>query len=167
MDLETTKSNYKKVSTKELLKLVSKIKLIEPEVVSLLQDELIRRGEVSKAIRINDYLISIKYQINNEIIFNSIVKLRKKGFSEIEIDKKLSENHKIDPNYIQLLKSFLKKRGKENITYGILMILFSFLLGIFFLIISHSFIVLLMLLLLLGVSAKFLNLGMSQTKINN
>ncbi|KZS40296.1 hypothetical protein AWE51_04895 [Aquimarina aggregata] len=165
MDIKTIRENYKKMSIEELTKLVAEIKTLRPEAILFLQQELISREETQKALNITNYLLSIKYHISESVLFDYITKLKKKGFSETEIDKDLEEKHGIDKNYSQLIKSNLNSKGKENIIIGLAMIIIPLVFGI--ILISLNAFIGIFPLLLIGIGIWRLNKGLLQRKVNN
>ncbi len=165
MDIKTIRENYKKMSIEELTKLVAEIKTLRPEAILFLQQELISREETQKALNITNYLLSIKYHISESVLFDYITKLKKKGFSENEIDKDLEEKHGIDKNYSHLIKSNLNSKGKENIIIGLAMIIIPLVFGI--ILISLNAFIGIFPLLLIGIGIWRLNKGLLQRKVNN
>ncbi|WP_157766083.1 hypothetical protein [Aquimarina aggregata] len=153
------------MSIEELTKLVAEIKTLRPEAILFLQQELISREETQKALNITNYLLSIKYHISESVLFDYITKLKKKGFSETEIDKDLEEKHGIDKNYSQLIKSNLNSKGKENIIIGLAMIIIPLVFGI--ILISLNAFIGIFPLLLIGIGIWRLNKGLLQRKVNN
>ena len=165
MDKETIRENYAVFSTEKLIGIVSEIKSINPEFLPILQSELIKRNENEVALRITEYLTSMKYHVSESVLFDNIVSFRKVGLTETEIDLKLKENHKIDSNYAELIRISLKEKGKENIAIGTAMIIIPLILGII-LLTMRTFIGVFPL-LLIGIGIWRLNKGIMQKRMNN
>ena len=165
MDKETIRENYAVFSTEKLIGIVSEIKSINPEFLPILQSELIKRNENEVALRITEYLTSIKYHVSESVLFDNIVSFRKVGLTETEIDSKLKENHGIDSNYAELIRISLKEKGKENIAIGTAMIIIPLILGII-LLTMRTFIGVFPL-LLIGIGIWRLNKGIMQKRMNN
>ncbi len=165
MDSKTIREKYQKMSIEELTKLVSEIKTLKPKAVLLLQEELVSRGEINEALNITKYLVSIKYHISENVLFDYITKLKKKGLSEIEINKELEFKHGIDSNYSNLIKLHLKSRGKENIVIGLAMIIIPLTFGI--ILISLNAFIGIFPILLIGIGIWRLNKGLLQRKVNS
>lgn len=165
MDKETITENYARFSTEKLKGIVSEIKSLNPEFIPLLQSELIKRNENEIALRITEYLTSIKYHISESILFDSILNYRKGGLTETEIDYKLKEKHGIDSSYAELIRVSLKEKGKENIAVGTAMIIMPLILAIV-LLTMQAFIGVFPI-LLIGIGIWRLNKGIIQRRVNN
>ncbi|TVZ22886.1 hypothetical protein JM84_1800 [Dokdonia sp. Hel_I_63] len=162
MESNSIKENYKNFTTEELLKLVLELKSIKPEYIPLLQEELIDRNEIHGALDITKYLISIKYHISDDALFDTILSYRKSLMSEDEIDIKLKEDYGISPEYAQLIHISLQVKGKENIAIGIAMIILPLIFGL--LLLNTGALIGIIPLLLIGIGIWRLKKGIDQSK---
>jgi hypothetical protein len=124
MDINIIKENYSRLETEELMKLFDQLSNLTPEAVLALQEELLKRGEKKLVLKISEYLASTRFKISEERIMNYTLVLRNKGVSESEIDAELTESFGIDKDYINYSKDRIKAKGKENLTIGIVLIVF-------------------------------------------
>ena len=166
MNKEIIKKNYSAFSTEKLIKLVSEINSLNPEFIPILQNELFSRNENKIALSITEHLISIKYHISESILFDTILRYRKDGLSEKQIDDMLKEKHGIDSNYAELIRISLNEKGKENIAIGTAMIIVPMILGIILLINTRGFIGIIPL-LFIGIGIWRLNKGIKEKRENN
>ncbi len=134
MNIEQVKAEYKKMETKELSALVMKIHILHKEAIPILQKELMSRNEYKTALKITDYLISIKYHIEETTLFDHIVEQRRKGVSEEMIHKKMLKEYTINESYLEIIKSRMKIRGRSNIIMGLVLILFPLAYAVFLII---------------------------------
>lgn len=162
MESNSIKENYKNFTTEELLKLVLELKSIKPEYIPLLQEELINRNQVHRALDITKYLISIKYHISDDALFDTILSYRKSLMPEDEIDIKLKEDYNISPEYAQLIRISLQAKGKENIAIGIAMIILPLIFGL--LLLNTGALIGIIPLLLIGIGIWRLKKGIDQSK---
>lgn len=165
MDKETIEGNYAAFSTEKLIGIASEIKSLNPEFIPILQSELIKRNENKVAVKITEYLTSIKYHIPESVLFDYILTHRKAGLTETEINTILKKEHGIDSNYAKLIRASLKEKGKENIAIGTVMIIIPLILGII-LLTMNSFIGVFPL-LLIGIGIWRLTKGINQKRETN
>lgn len=130
MDKKTYIDNLTRFSTENLIKIASDLRSLNPEFIPLLQKELINRSEIKTAISITEYLVSIKYNIEENVLFDYILSFREAGLTEKEINDKLNKEHGIDSNYVELIKISLKERGRDNIKFGVALVIIFLILGI-------------------------------------
>lgn len=126
------KENYSKMCTESLIKLSNEINELQPDAILILQEELFQRNLNEEAFNITKHLISEKYKISDEHIFEFILSLKEKGFDNNKIDLELINQFNFDKKYIDLVKIKLLSKGKENLFIGLGLIIFTIISEIIF-----------------------------------
>jgi len=121
MDIKIIERHYSGMEIEELVKLLDQISSLTPEALLVLQKEFLKRGEKNYVIRISEFLASSRFLIPEERIINYLLVLRKRGISEIEIDKELMESFGIEQDYVDYSKLSLKTKGIENLVIGLVL----------------------------------------------
>lgn len=130
MSFENIKDNYSKMALEDLIVYANNLNYLLPDAIPILQEELLKRGKKDEAINITRHLVSRKYLISDDDIFEYILKHRKNEVSEKQIDIKIIKDFNFDQSYIDLMKIKLKSRGKENLFLGLGLIILPLIFGI-------------------------------------
>ncbi len=85
MNKDIIRNNYSKMPIEKLIELCGDINGLQSDAILLLQEELLIRDYKNEALKITKHLLSKKDTISEEIIFEYILDLRKKGLIENEI----------------------------------------------------------------------------------
>lgn len=164
-DLNDVRRNYKRLQDEELRRLALQPEELRLEVIPVLQEELLSRGQTHEALLLTEFLVKSKeraeftsmslaevkelvherlalgeslesikmhlrdYKINVfDIIdndsklktkaFDYIIRLKREGFEDAEIDEKLKETFLVEKDDIEMLKTELKKNGRKNLIFG-------------------------------------------------
>lgn len=125
------KDNYSQLDTEELIKLSRNIVELQPEAVTVLQQELISRGENTAAIHITTQLVNTKYIIAEDDMINYIMKQINEGVTEYKIDEKLKSIYKLEEAHLGIIKAKLKATGKNNLFIGGGLIIVPILFGLY------------------------------------
>ncbi len=123
MNIEQIKDNYSQLTIEKLKALCKDLNGLQPEAIPFLQQELFSRGEKEEALNITRHLISNKYIIADDDMFDYLLKQLDEKLTESEIDNRLKSVFDFDLAHIEIIKAKFKEKGKESFFLGLGLIL--------------------------------------------
>lgn len=130
MSIEELRENYAQLPLENLLTLSKDVNGFQKEAIALLQAELIKRGEVNAALEITTQVVAKRFRFTDTDLFSFVLKQRRSGYSEREIDQLLQNKFELDEAAIDVLKAKLFDKGKENLFIGVGLIVIPLIFGL-------------------------------------